>query len=475
MSKILFVAAEALPFAATGGLGDVIGSLPEAIAKTDKTSDVRVVMPLHAKISQEWRDQMTTVAEFTLRLSWRNLYCGVRSLKKNGVTWYFIDNEYYFNRARLYGEYDDGERYAFFCRGVLEMLGEIGFVPDLLHANDWQSALAVIYLRRQYNYPTVHTVYTIHNIEYQGIYSHAILGDVFGLGESDREILDYNGDLNLTKGAIVCCDQLTTVSRRYAEEIRTPEFSHGLFHIVNRYAFKTTGIVNGIDYTYYDPLHDRVLAANFSAARPKNKATCKTALAQKLGLQVSGAPLFAMITRLAAHKGVDLVTAAIDRLLSGSDMSFVILGTGEPCYEEFFRRLEARFPGRVRALIEFNKDLSKEIYAAADFFLMPSHSEPCGLSQMIAARYGALPVVRTTGGLSDTIHPFDPATGEGNGFCFDDYTVEALEDSVQRALALYANPDDFKKLRKNAMTTDFSWSASASLYLELYRRVQELY
>ena len=474
MKKILFVAAEALPFAATGGLGDVMGSLPEALAKADKSADVRAVMPLHAQIADTWREEMTQAATFTVKLSWRNLYCGVKTLKKNGVTWYFIDNEYYFNRPRLYGEYDDAERYAFFCKAVLDMLPEVDFIPDILHANDWQAAMAVVYLRLCYHYPQIRTVYTIHNIEYQGIYSHFIAGDVLGLADENRDIMDYNGDLNLTKAAIVLCDRLTTVSKTYAEEIGTPEFSHGLYHIIKASSEKVRGIVNGIDTRYYDPLHDTVLAANFSAARPKNKALCKEALQQKLGLTVSDrAPLFAMITRLAAHKGVDLVTAAIDRLLSASDMQFVILGTGEPTFEDFFRRLEARFPGRVRTLIEFNKDLSKAIYAAADFFLMPSKSEPCGLSQMIACRYGVIPLVRRTGGLADTIAPFDPETCAGNGFVFEDYTPEAFSDAVRDALALYEKPDLIKALRKNAMTADFSWGASASGYLSLYKELTE--
>ncbi len=475
MSKILFVAAEALPFASTGGLGDVIGSLPEAIVKADKTADVRVVLPLHAKISAATRAEMTKLAEFNVTLAWRNLYCGVWQLKKGGVIYYFIDNEYYFNRSKLYGEYDDGERYAFFCKAVLDMLPQIDFYPDILHAHDWQSALAVIYLRRQYRYPDIRAIYTIHNIEYQGIYSFSILGDVFGLSDSDREILEYGGDINLTKGAIVCCDKLTTVSRKYSEEIRTPFYSYGLYHIINRYAYKTTGIVNGIDYKYYNPNTDPDLAANYSATRLlKNKTVCKTALQETLGLRVSPeTPILAMITRLASHKGVDLVKRVIDEALAGEDIQFVLLGTGEKAYEEFFCELEGRYPGKVRALIEFNKGLSKRIYAAADLFLMPSKSEPCGLSQMIASRYGAVSIVRETGGLYDTIKPFNPETGEGNGVTFVTYNAHDMLDAIRRGVALYRSPV-FKTLRKNAMTTDFSWSASAEKYLELYSEITSL-
>jgi len=476
MSKILFVAAEAVPFASTGGLGDVIGSLPEAIVKTDKNADVRVVLPLHAKVTTETRKEMTKVAEFTVTLSWRNLYCGVWQLKKGGVTYYFIDNEYYFNRSRLYGEYDDAERYAYFCKAVLDMLPEIDFYPDILHAHDWQSALSVVYLRRRYNYPSIHTVYTIHNIEYQGVYNFSILGDVFGLSDADREIMEYDGDINLTKGAIVCCDKLTTVSQKYSEEIRTPFYSYGLYHAINRFAFKTMGIVNGIDYKYYNPYTDPDLPANFSTTRLlKNKAVCKEQLQETLGLTPSkDTPIVAMITRLASHKGVDLVKRVIDEALATEDMQFVVLGTGEKDYEDFFCELQDRYPGRVRALIEFNKALSKRIYAAADLFLMPSKSEPCGLSQMIASRYGAVSIVRETGGLYDTIKPFNPETGEGNGITFVTYNAHDMLDAIRRAIALYKSAT-FKTLRKNAMTTDFSWSASAEKYLAMYREVEELY
>ena len=476
MSKILFVAAEAVPFASTGGLGDVIGSLPEAIVKADKSADVRVVLPLHEKISSEWRAKMTKVTEFTVALSWRNLYCGVWTLKKGGVQYYFIDNEYYFKRAKLYGEFDDAERYAYFSKAVIDMLPQIDFYPDILHAHDWQAAMAIIYLRRQYSYPDIHTVYTIHNIEYQGVYSFAILSDVLGLAEADRDIVEYNGNINFTKGAIVCCDKLTTVSQKYSEEIRTPFYSYGLYHVINRFSFKTMGIVNGIDYKEYNPNTDPDIPAKFSAARNlKNKTLCKTALQEKIGLTVDpDVPMVAMITRLASHKGLDLVKRVIDEAIASEDMQFVLLGTGEKDYESFFKELEARFPGRVRALLEFNKKLSKEIYAAADLFLMPSKSEPCGLSQMMASRYGAVAIVRETGGLYDTIKPFDHTTGEGNGVTFVTYNAHDMLDAIRRALALYRSPD-FKVLRKNAMTTDFSWQISAERYLKMYDDVLALY
>jgi len=476
MSKILFVAAEAVPFASTGGLGDVIGSLPEAIVKADKSADVRVVLPLHEKITPDTRMQMTKVAEFTVALSWRNLYCGVWSLKKGGVTYYFIDNEYYFKRPKLYGEYDDAERYAYFSKAAIDMLPHIGFYPDILHAHDWQAAMSVIYLRRMYSYPDIHTVYTIHNIEYQGVYNFSILSDVLGLSTADSEILEYRGDINFTKGAIVCCDKLTTVSQKYSEEIRTPFYSYGLYHVINRFSFKTMGIVNGIDYKVYNPNTDPDIPAKYSYSRNlKNKTLCKTALQEKVGLTVSpDTPMVAMITRLASHKGLDLVKRIIDEALATEDMQFVLLGTGEKDYEDFFRELESRFPGRVRALLEFNKKLSKEIYAGADLFLMPSKSEPCGLSQMMASRYGTVAIVRETGGLYDTIKPFDHTTGEGNGVTFVTYNAHDMLDAIRRALALYRSKD-FKLLRKNAMTTDFSWEISAKRYLAMYEDVLSLY
>ena len=336
--------------------------------------------------------------------------------------------------------------------------------------------MAVIYLRRQYSYPNIHTVYTIHNIEYQGVYSFSILSDVLGLSEADRDIVEYNGDINFTKGAIVCCDKLTTVSQKYSEEIRTPFYSYGLYHVINRFSFKTMGIVNGIDYKAYNPNTDPEIPANFSAARNlKNKTLCKTTLQEKIGLTVDpDVPMVAMITRLASHKGLDLVKRVIDEAIATEHMQFVLLGTGEKDYESFFAALEARFPGRVRALLEFNKKLSKEIYAAADLFLMPSKSEPCGLSQMMASRYGAVAIVRETGGLFDTIKPFDHTTGEGNGVTFVTYNAHDMLDAIRRALMIYRSPD-FKILRKNAMTTDFSWQISAERYLAMYQDVLSLY
>lgn len=470
--KILYVGGEALPFASTGGLGDVLGSLPAAVAKADKKNDVRCVIPLHAKVSDVWREKMSLAAEFDVHLSWRCQHTKIWKLDKDGVIYYFVDNEYYFNRQKLYGEFDDGERYAFFSKAAVEMLPRIGFTPDVLHANDWQAALSIIYLRKQQNYPNTRTVYTIHNIEYQGIFPKEILGDVFSLWNTDLPDLEYDGCINLTKGAIVCCDKLTTVSQRYSEEIRTPYYAHGLSGILSMYAGKTCGIVNGIDVDYYNPQTDpSMLAGHYSLKYHtfSGKAANKAALQEKLGLPVDpDKPIIAMISRLVSHKGLDLVRAVLGEIMQGNSQ-FVLLGTGESDYENYFKGLQSYYPDKVRALITYDKELSKQIYAGADIFLMPSQAEPCGLSQMIACRYGTVPVVRETGGLYDTIKPFNPTTGEGNGVTFYAFHPYEMKDAVGRALHLYTDKTLWKKLVRNAMSTDFSWKASADKYMEMYR------
>ncbi|MBQ9759788.1 MAG: glycogen synthase GlgA [Clostridia bacterium] len=474
MKKILFVGAEAMPFAATGGLGDVMGSLPAALAETGDT-DVRVVMPLYAAVSQEWRAQMKQEAVFYVRLAWREQYCGVFSLQKSGVTYYFIDNEYYFGRPTLYGHHDDGERYAYFCMAVMEMLARLDYYPDVLHAHDWQAALSVVYLnciyRNRAGYEKIQTAFTIHNIEYQGIYDFAILGDVFSLGENEHSLMEHSGCINLMKAAVECADRVTTVSPRYAEEIRTAEFAHGLSACLCNNAGKLCGILNGIDYVYYDPKKDKAIPANFSSRSMAGKAACKKALQEETGLPVrEDVPMLSIISRLASHKGLDIVEGAIGRLVEENDIQLVILGKGEARYESFFTDLQARFPDKVRALITYDRDLSKRIYAATDIFLMPSKSEPCGLSQMIASRYGAIPVVRETGGLYDSIKPFwmDKKTMRGNGFTFADYSADVLARVTESAIALYRDPVLCKKLVSKIMRTDFSWKASATQYIALY-------
>lgn len=477
MKKILFVGAEVMPFAATGGLGDVMGSLPAAIKAQDKENDVRVVMPLYSAIKDEWRVQMTEEEVFYVPLAWRNAYCGVKSLVKDGVKFYFIDNEYYFKRdGGLYGFFDDGERYAYFCKAVMEMLSHIGFYPDVLHANDWQAALSIVYLNTQYRYrdgyENIKSVFTIHNIEYQGKYDFSILGDVFDLGHENYTLMRYDNCINLMKAAIECADRVNTVSPTYAEEIKRPEYSHGLHHVLWRNSGKLTGILNGIDYDYYNPSKDKVIFKNYDRRNfMSSKEENKKALQREYGLpERADVPMIAIISRLATHKGLDLVQDIAYDLVTNNDIQLVILGKGEQRYEDFFCTLEANYPDKVRALMLYDRDLSKRIYASADIFVMPSRSEPCGLSQMIASRYGAVPVVRETGGLYDSIKGYWECDGEirGNGFTFANYSSAELLDRIYAALEIYADKPKYKKFVNKIMATDFSWNVSAQKYMEMY-------
>ena len=472
MKKILFVGSEAVPFAATGGLGDVLGSLPAALKRIDSDIDVRVVLPMYRPIIEKYKDKMTMCAEFTVSLGWRSLYCGVWSYIKDGVTYYFIDNEYYFARPSLYGSYDDGERYAYFCKAVLDMLPHIGFMPDILHAHDWQSALAVIYLKRQYSYreeyADMKAVYTIHNIGYQGIYNFDILGDVFCIDSWDRYIVEYDGCINLTKGAIVCCDRLTTVSPSYAEEIADEYYSSGLHHIIRMYSGKCMGIINGIDTDLYNPETDKNIFKNFAVDSTELKSENKRALQDELGLVArDDVPMIAMISRLASHKGFDLVKHVADDIMN-LDVQLVVLGTGEAEFERFFSELANRYPKKCTVRLAFDKSLAARIYASADIFLMPSKSEPCGLAQMIASRYGTVPIVRETGGLRDTIKPYNPETGDGNGVTFMTYNAHDMLDAIYRTVELYRHADRWDELTANAMRMDFSWDASAKKYITMY-------
>ena len=476
--KILFVGAEVMPFAATGGLGDVMGSLPAALkAKYGEDVDVRVVVPLYAAVNEAVRAQMTLEKTFTVQLAWRNQYCGVYSLVKDNVTFYFIDNEFYFKRDKLYGHGDDGERYAYFCRAVLEMMDRLDYYPDILHANDWQAALSVVYLKTKYawnqKYAAIKTVFTIHNIEYQGQYDFAMLGDVFDIGAEHYTLMAYDGCINLCKAAIECADRVSTVSPTYAHEIMTPTYSHRLHFILARNSHKVLGIHNGIDVNFYNPADDADIPALYSFENRSGKTDCKLSFQREYCLpEDSEAPIIAVISRLAAHKGIDLISGVLRHVLDMHPKAqFVVLGTGEGQYEAYFRQLENDYKDRVRSFITYNRALSKKIYAAADIFLMPSRSEPCGLSQMIACRYGAVPVVRETGGLYDSIKPYfeNEAGPHGNGFTFANYNASELEERTSAALFLYEKfPEKFSALVHRAMTTDFSWDASAVRYMEMY-------
>ena len=474
MKKILYAGAEVMPFGATGGLGDVLGSLPAAIAKEcNGDADVRVVMPLYKTIKPEWRAAMVDEAVIYVDLAWRHQYCGIKSLKKDGVTFYFIDNEYYFGRDKLYGYYDDGERYAFFSKAVLDLMAAVDFYPDVYNANDWQTAMSVVYLEKEYKkidaYRNIKSVFTIHNIEYQGKYGYGMMSDVLGIDEFS--LLDYDGCINVMKGAIECAWKVSTVSPTYAKEILGEEKSHGLFHCLRAHEDKLSGILNGIDYTYYDPANDTEIERNFTARSTGKKKENKYALQRELGLVESDVPMLAVISRLASHKGLDLIKEILADVVKNNDLQFVVLGTGEAEFEEFFKWLECEYPDKCRALITYNRDLAKKLYAASDIFLMPSKSEPCGLSQMIASRYGSIPVVRETGGLYDSIKPyFIDENGEirGNGFTFADYTGYALKNRIEAALELYSDDALRKRMTVKIMKTDFSWSQSAKKYLEMY-------
>lgn len=467
--KILFVASEARPFIATGGLADVIGSLPQALAK-DPKYDIRVILPLYSDIKTEFRRKMSFLGNIYVPLSWRNQYCGIFTCQQDGVTFYFVDNEYYFKRPGCYGYYDDGERFAYFSRSVLEILPFIGFYPEVLHCHDWQTAMAAIYLKTIYckkpEYQFIHALFTIHNIEYQGKYPLDILGDLFGLPEEARGLVEYQGCINLMKGAIECSEMFSTVSPTYAKEIQTAQYAHGLQDIICKNAFKLTGILNGIDVDAYNPETDKALFANYTPDALDNKKVCKEELQKMLGLPVKGVPIIAMISRLVSHKGLELVKSVAEDILH-EDIQFVLLGTGDAAYEDYFKNLGARYEGKASINIAFNGDLSKKIYSGSDIFLMPSVSEPCGLSQMIASRYATVPVVRETGGLYDSIKPYSAG---GNGFTFASCNPYDMLFVIHEALDTYKNTEAWKNLMKTAATTDFSWLRSAEDYKELYAR-----
>lgn len=470
--KVLYAASEAQPFAASGGLADVAGSLPHALRK--RLIGCRIVMPLYDEIPQSLKDNLRFVTSFSVPVSWRRQYCGVFETRYNGVIYYFIDNQYYFKRQGLYGHYDDAERFAFFSRAVLEMLPYIDFKPDVIHCNDWQTALVPTFYDLFYKnnewYTGIKTVFTIHNIQYQGQYGTELYEEVVGIPPQYRSILDFDNCINYMKGAIETANRVTTVSPSYAWEIRDPWFSHKLDPILNARAWKLRGILNGIDTTSYNPATDIQLYEHYTADDLSGKAVNKQRLQERLGLEQNpDVPIIAMVTRLVSHKGLDLVKAALDQLMREEYVQFVILGSGDWEYESFFRSIHERYLGRLCACHGFIPELSRKIYAGADIFLMPSKAEPCGLSQMIALRYGTIPIVREVGGLRDSIQ--DSGTGEGNGFTFADYDAMAMLGCIRRAIAGYWQRDGWKILVQRAMRCDNSWAKSATEYINLYKEV----
>lgn len=461
--KILFVGSEVLPFAATGGLGEVLGSLPKALADE---YDVRVMMPYYSDIAEEYKNSAKYLCNYNVGLGWRNLYCGLFEFKMDNVTYYFIDNEYYFRREGLYGFFDDAERYAFFCKAVMDSFYFINFTPDIIHANDWQTALVSIYNNCEYHYNIKH-IFTIHNIEYQGQYDLAILPSVFGLPPEAGSFVEYEGCINLVKGAIETSDYVTTVSETYAKELESPVFAHGLQDIIKKNNFKMRGILNGIDTVGYDPSTDKVIPYTFTPADFSGKESDKIELQRLARLDTQAVPVIAVISRLVEHKGLDLITYVMEEIINTTNVQLVVLGKGDRKYEDYFLWLEDRYRGRVSAMITYNKDLSRKVYAGADMLLMPSKAEPCGLSQMIACRYGTVPIVRETGGLKDSI--FDCSLGVGTGFTFSNYDGGDLKDAIYRAITLYYKPEDWDKLRKHIASIDFSWEKSASKYSDMYK------
>ena len=474
--NILYVTSEAVPYCKTGGLADVAGSLPQALAKGG--DHVSVILPLYQTVSEKWIDQLHFEKWTYVRLAWRSVYCGLFSLEREGVTWYFVDNEHYFKRPDLYGYYDDGERFAFFSRAVTELLPDLPEKPDVVHCNDWQSALVPIYIRdeavRQDFYKGIHTVITVHNVEYQGRYGRDTLEDLFGLahGWYDDGTMEFAGDVNLLKGAIVTADAVTAVSPTYAQELKYAYFAHGLEDIMNSNAGKLHGVLNGLDMERYNPRKDANLVQHYSPGRMTGKAKNKEQLQLTMGLQVKAdTPIIAMVTRLVSHKGLDLVCDALDYFME-KDVQLVVLGKGDANYETFFNYAAARYPGRIGVYLGYSESLAMQIYAGADLFLMPSKSEPCGLSQMIAMRYGTVPIVRETGGLKDTVHAYEAWNGEGNGFTFADYNAGDMAYVICEAIDLYHdNRTAFKKLQKRGMNEDFSWTRSAAEYHNIYESI----
>lgn len=471
MQKILFAAAEALPFIKVGGLGDVMGSLPAALKALG--ADARVVLPLYAQIPEQLHQTLTFVTSIGVPAGWRVSHCGIFQGEYNGVTFYLLDNEQYFKRDAVYGEFDDAERFAFFSKAVLEILPHIGFYPDVINANDWHTALVPLYLNAFYRqtkgYGHIRTVLSIHNIEFQGKYDPYILGGVFGLDVAFRDILMYDGCLNILKGGIESADTVVTVSESYAQEILEPFYSSGLHHILQARKEKLVGIVNGIDTELFNPKTDENLTCGYDRETLRFKAINKRALQKEMGLpQISGVPLIGMVTRLTPQKGLGLIREAMDAI-SAMDMQLVVLGSGDPEFEAMIRDWSARASGKLRCSIGFSSTMASRIYAGADLFFMPSRSEPCGLAQMIAMRYGAVPVVHAVGGLKDTVIPFNPETGEGNGVTFLSYEAWDMLDALRRALALYHQKNVWRVVRRNGMSRDFSWGNSAKRYLDVYR------
>ena len=474
--KILYATSEAVPFCKTGGLADVAGSLPPALA--EQGAEVAVVLPLYQRVKERFGSQLKFECYDYVNLAWRHSYCGLFSLEKDGVTWYFLDNEQYFLRPDLYGYIDDGERFGFFSRAIVRMLPHFKFWPDVINCNDWQTALVPIYLKddgvREDRFRSIKTTLTIHNIEYQGRFGMQTLGDLFGLdhGWAEDGTIIMDRDVNLMKGAILCADAVNAVSPTYANELKMSYFAHRLENIMRRCEYKLSGVLNGIDMKLYDPATDQRITTNYSVDDLAGKDADKAELQRMMGLREEPhVPIVAIVSRLVSHKGLDLICEVLHDMME-LPMQLVILGKGDRKYEEFFHWAAQQYHGRMAVRLDYNEALSMAIYAGADLFLMPSKSEPCGLSQMIAMRYGTVPIVRETGGLKDTVQPYEAWRDAGNGFTFANYSSSDMLHVIREAVYLYKDyPDAFSRLRKRAMKCDFSWARSAKEYLRIYANV----
>lgn len=474
--KVLFVAAEAVPFVKTGGLADVAGSLPKELAR--QGVEARIIMPKYGDIPAAWVEQMVHVRHIEVTLGWRRLYCGIERLEHDGLVYYFIDNEYYFRRQGLYGFLDDAERFSFFCRAVLEALPYLDFAPDVLHCHDWHTAMVPVLLHAHYRDRTPHyklrTVLTIHNIQYQGVFEKGVLGDLLALDAGEYmtvDRLDFHGRVNYLKGGIAFADAVTTVSRTYAWEILTPEGGWQLDGILKKREADVTGILNGLDYEVYDPGKDKLVYQTYTRRSIGRKQTNKAKLQEFLGLEARPeAMMIAVVSRLVWAKGFDLIAAALEEILA-ADVQMVVLGTGEDKYESMFRVAGHSHPGKLSANIYFDEALAHKIYAAADLFLMPSLHEPCGIGQLIALRYGCVPLVRETGGLKDTIQPYNEYTGEGNGFSFTHPNAGDMLYTLRRAMDFYRDGEVWPRIVKAAMASDFSWQRSAAEYVAVYEKL----
>jgi starch synthase len=473
--NILIVASEAHPFIKTGGLGDVIGALP--VALNDLGADVRVVIPNYRDIKKEIKENLKYIDNFTVNVGWRNQYCGILEYEHEGVKFYLLDNEYYFNRGGLYGYYDDGEKFAFFDRAVLEFVKHIDWVPDILHCNDWQTGMVPVLLKLEYSkeekFKNMKTMFSIHNLFFKGMFDPKVLPELFGYDyESfNNGSLEHYGAVSFLKGGINYADKVTTVSKSYAEEIKTPEYGEQLEGLLRYRSSVLEGIVNGIDYKEYNPEEDKYIYSTYSVNDLENKKINKEELQKELGLTVNkDVPMIGLVSRLTHQKGCDLIINILEELLK-EDIQVVVLGTGDYMYEESFKSFQGRHPNKISSNIKFSNELAHKIYAASDMFLMPSLFEPCGLGQLIALRYGSIPIVRETGGLKDTVTPYNEYDETGNGFGFKNYRFEELLNIIKYALKIYENKDKWNNIVRQAMSADNSWEKSAKEYIEIYNKL----